>query len=96
MAPETFGKRFLMEFRRLGGTTQNWPDRAVTLLEHADRRQFIDALKTGSSKTAAALGIAAHTDEPERLARRAVEFEKQKNASADLLSVLTAIATNSS
>jgi hypothetical protein len=49
MPPQTFGNRFLMEFRRLGGSTRNWPGRAVTLLDRAERRQFIKRVSSGAS-----------------------------------------------
>jgi hypothetical protein len=78
MAPQTFGNRFLTEFRRLGGSTRSWPERAVALLNEADRRQFIDALRKASPATAAQLVITAHTAEPKKLAKRAVELTKPK------------------
>jgi len=90
MPPQTFGNRFLVEFRRLGGSTRDWPDRALTLLDQADRRQFIDALSKASSKTAKQLVIAAHTAEPEKLAKRAVELTK--GAHAELVGLLTGLA----
>jgi hypothetical protein len=96
MAPQTFGHRFLLEFRRLGGSTRNWPERAVTLLDQADRRQFTDALRQASSKTAAQLLIAAHTAEPERLAQRAMELTKAKEAHAELIVLLGVLAMTSS
>jgi hypothetical protein len=80
MAPETFGSRFLAEFRRLGGSTSGRPDTAVTLLKEADRGQFIDARKKASPRTAAQLAIMAHTAEPENLAKRAVEQRKPNPA----------------
>jgi hypothetical protein len=88
--------RFLLEFRRLRGSTRNWPKRAVTLLDQADRRQFTDALKKASSKTAAQLLIAAHTAEPERLAQRAVALTKAKEANAELIVLLGVLAMTSS
>src|SRR4051794_14559608 len=90
MAPQTFGNRFIMEFRRLGGSTRDWPDRALTLIDQADRRQFIDALTRASSKTAEHLVIAAHTAEPEKLAKRAVELTK--GADADVVALLAGLA----
>jgi hypothetical protein len=79
MAAQTFGNRFLTEFRRLGGTTQNWPQHALTLLDEADRRRFIDALRSASPGTAKQLTIAAHTAEPERLAKEAVDLMRAEN-----------------
>ena len=35
MPPQTFGNRFLAEFRRLGGSTRDWPEQAVTVLDQA-------------------------------------------------------------
>jgi hypothetical protein len=96
MAPQTFGNRFLTEFRRLGGSTRDWPERAVTLLDQADRQQFTDAFRKASSETAAQLVIAAHTAEPERLAQRAVELTKAKDANAELMVLLGLLAATSS
>ena len=96
MAPETFGSRFLTEFRRLNGSTKNWPDRVVTLLNQADRRRFIDALEKGSATMAKRLVVAAHTAEPEQLAKRAVELNTSKTGEAELLDVLAIVAGGSS
>ena len=49
---------------------------AVTLLDQADRRQFIDALTKASSRAASQMAIAAHTAEPETLAKRSVDLTK--------------------
>ena len=67
----TFGERFVEEFRRAGGSTGAWPAHAIEALRNADRRGFIDALRKVPSAPAKALAIAAHTAEPETLARRA-------------------------
>jgi hypothetical protein len=80
MPPQTFGNRFLAEFRRLGGSTSGWPATAVTRLKEADRRHFIDALRKASPRTAAQLVITAHTAEPEKLAKRAFELTNPKPA----------------
>ena len=40
-ASTTFGNYFLTEFRRLGGSTRDWPEHAVTVLDQADRRQSL-------------------------------------------------------
>lgn len=95
MAPETFGSRFLTEFRRLNGSTRNWPDRVVTLVNQADRRRFIDALEKGSSTMAKQLVVAAHTAEPEQLAKRAMELNTPKTGEAELLVVLSLVAAGS-
>jgi hypothetical protein len=71
MAPQTFGARFLEEFRRLGGSTKAWPEGAVERFAAADRRQLIALLETRRSQVSSELLIAAHTAEPEALARRA-------------------------
>ena len=94
MPPQTFGNRFLTEFHRLGGSTRNWPEQAVARLDKADRRQFIDALAKASSTAASQLVIAAHTAEPETLAKRAIELTNSDGA--DLLTpiVLAVIATH--
>ena len=69
----TFGERFVEEFRRAGGATAPWAPAAVEALKQADRRTFIAALNSVSSASAKTLVIAAHTAEPETLARRAVK-----------------------
>jgi hypothetical protein len=99
LAPRTFGNRFLSEFRRLGGSTKGWPELAVTRLNEADRRQFVDALAKASSATSKELVIAAHTAEPEKLAERAIALDKRKargGADAAMLSILGTLAAGSS
>lgn len=85
IAPQTFGNRFLTEFRRLGGSTRNWPERALTLVDQADRRNFSDALKKVSADTAKRLMIAAHTAEPENLAKRAVTLMGPQRTGGDVM-----------
>jgi hypothetical protein len=93
MAPQTFGNRFLTEFHRLGGSTVTWPEAAVALVNQAGRRQFIDALSRASSSTAKALVIAAHTAEPEKLAKRAVALNRSSHgAGAELLLIMVILA----
>ncbi|PYR94172.1 MAG: hypothetical protein DMF84_06380 [Acidobacteria bacterium] len=65
-------------------STRNWPARAVTLLDQADRRQFIDALTKVSSAAAKQLMTAAHTAEPENLAKRAVALMNSQDAGGDV------------
>jgi hypothetical protein len=91
MAPQTFGSRFLSEFRRLGGSTKTWPERTITLLDQAERAQFIDALTKASSRTARQLVITAHTAEPETLAKRALEL-KSVDANAEMMTFLALLA----
>jgi hypothetical protein len=93
MPPETFGHRFLTEFRRLGGSTRDWPDQAVTLLDQADRRQFIDALTKASSSAASKLAIAAHTAEPETLAKPTVD-RNEKDGGAVLMALVLGVMAN--
>ena len=93
MPPETFGNRFLTEFRRLGGSTQDWPEHAVTVLNQADGRQFIDALTKASSSAASKLAIAAHTAEPETLAKRMVDRNEKDGGAVLMVLVLGIIAT---
>ena len=69
----TFGERFVDEFRRAGGSTGAWPPDAIEVLRNADRRAFIAALGKVSSASAKTLAVAAHTAEPETLARRAAK-----------------------
>ena len=93
MSSQTFGNRFLTEFRRLGGSTRDWPEQAVTVLDRADRRQFIHALTKASSPAASKLVIAAHTAEPETLAKRTIELTKSGGASGLTSIVLAVLAT---
>ena len=90
MAPQTFGNRFLTEFRRLGGSTPDRSDQAITVLDQVDRRQFIDAL-TKASSTGKKLAIAAHTAEPETLAKRTIELTK--SGGADVLAPIVIAIT---
>lgn len=95
MAIATFGSRFLAEFRRLGGTTADWPPQAVAAFAAADRRKFISLMESRSSKISSELKVAAHTAEPEALARRAyarVSVRKGQDG-GDLLALLVVIAT---
>lgn len=84
MAPESFGWRFLTELRRLGGSTGTWPPAAVGALEQADRRRFIELLEKASPRASSPLAVAAHTAEPETLARKAMTHA----AGHDMLSTL--------
>ena len=79
----SFGVRFIEEFRRAGGSTDKWPSDAITALASADRRRFIDVLSKVSSASAKTLVIAAHTAEPETLARRAVTLTAREAADDD-------------
>ena len=91
----TFGSRFLAEFRRLGGTTADWPPQAVAAFAAADRRKFVSLMESRSSKISSELKVAAHTAEPEALARRAyarVSVRKGQDG-GDLLALLVVIAT---
>jgi hypothetical protein len=89
----TFGERFVEEFRLAGGSTANWPPDAMTALKKADRKTFINAFSRVSSEFAKTLVIAAHTAEPETLARRAAAARSADSGrDADWLAVLTVIA----
>jgi hypothetical protein len=79
----TFGERFVEEFRRAGGSTAAWAPAAVDAIKKADRRAFIASLNKVSSASAKTLVIAAHTAEPETLARRAVEQARAHAADND-------------
>ncbi len=87
----TFGERFLDEFRRPGGATTAWSPNAIEALKTSDRRGFIAALSKVSSASAKTLVIAAHTAEPETLARRAAKESRDDGADADMQFVLLAI-----
>lgn len=80
MSPRTYGWRFIEEFQRAGGSTSAWPPAALDALRKADRRTFIDALGRVAGPVAKSLLVAAHTAEPEALARRAVKAAKEGNA----------------
>ena len=75
--PRSFGERFVEEFRLAGGSTRTWAPAALEALKKADRRAFISALSKVSSDSAKSLAIAAHTAEPETLARRAVTLARR-------------------
>jgi hypothetical protein len=93
MAPATFGARFLTEFRRLGGSTEDWPPQAVAALAAADRRKFITLLESCRSKIGSELIVAAHTAEPETLAKRAFAHAPVQQADGgEFLSLLSVIA----
>ena len=66
----SFGERFIEEYRRAGGSTDNWPADAEIALKRAARKAFITAFERVSSEFGKTLVIAAHTAEPETLARR--------------------------
>jgi hypothetical protein len=87
----TFGERFVEEFRRGGGSTGAWPADAIDALKNADRRAFIAALRKVSSASAKTLAVAAHTAEPETLARRAAKEWRDDGANAEMWLVLLAI-----
>jgi hypothetical protein len=85
----TFGARFLEEFQQAGGSTANWSPQAFEAMKNADRRTFTAALAKASSAIGRELTIAAHTAEPDILARRAVALmKKAEPASADLWPLL--------
>ena len=95
MAIATFGSRFLAEFRRLGGTTADWPPQAVAAFAAADRRKFISLMEARRSKISSELRVAAHTAEPEALARRAyarVPVQKGQDG-GELMALVAFIAT---
>src|SRR6185436_21006774 len=59
MAEQTFGARFLRKFRQLGGSTTEWPSRAVDALADADRSAFRELVATGRSPIPEELAAAA-------------------------------------
>ena len=78
---QTFGARFLEQFRRLGGSTKEWPPGVLASLAAADRKVFIALVAAGGSPIDAELSAAANVVEPEALARRVfdrVERERQR------------------
>ena len=87
----TFGERFEEEFRRAGGSAAPWAPAAVEALKKADRRTFIAALSKVSSASAKTVAIAAHTAEPETLARRAVKRARADKAENDAWLAMVAV-----
>lgn len=76
---QTFGAGFLEAFRRLGGSTKDWPARTVASLAAADRTAFIALVAAGRCPIDAELSAAANVVEPEALARRVFErVERQR------------------
>jgi len=67
---ETYGARFLQQFRRLGGSTKDWLPSVVASLAAADREAFIALVATRRSPIDAELSAAANVVEPEVFARR--------------------------
>ena len=77
---QTYGTRILEAYRRLGGSTKDWPPSVVASLAAADRKAFIAVVATGRSPIDAELSAAANVVEPEALARRVFErVERQRN-----------------
>jgi hypothetical protein len=95
VTPTPFGARFLTEFRRLGGSTEAWPSTGVAALAAADRRQFISLLESHRSKIGSELRVAAHTADPETLAKRAYAHAsvQRTQEGGELMALLTVIAT---
>ena len=87
------GRRFLNEFRRLGASTRDWPEQAITVVDQADRRQFIDALMKASSSASSKLAIAAHTAQPDALAKRMVDRNEKDGGAVLMALVLGIVAT---
>ena len=78
---QTYGARFLQQYRRLGGLTKDWLPSIVASLAAADRKAFIALVATGRSPIDAELSAAANVVEPETLARRVfdrVERQRQR------------------
>jgi hypothetical protein len=79
---QTYGARFLQQFRRLGGSTKEWPPGVVASVAAADRKAFIALLASRRSPIDAELSTAANVHEPEAVARRVfdrVEKERQRD-----------------
>jgi hypothetical protein len=77
---QTYGGRFLQEYRRLGGSTKEWLPSVVASLAAADRKAFIALVAAGRSPIDAELSAAANVVEPEALARRVFErVERQRS-----------------
>ena len=78
MAGQTFGARFLREFRQIGGSTKEWPSRTVDSLADADRSAFRELVATGRSPIPVELAAAANIWEPEALAKRLFDRVKME------------------
>jgi hypothetical protein len=76
-----------------GELTRDWPEQAFPRLDQAHRRQFIDALTKASSSAASKLAIAAHTAEPETLAKRMVD-RNEKDGGAVLMALVLGVMAN--
>ena len=84
MGPQAFGARFLTEFHRLGGSTQSWPESTLAAVAAADRRTFVAALEGRRSQLDREMLVAAHTAEPEALAKRVLARTADKEGQQDL------------
>ena len=78
MEKPTFGTRFLREFRSLGGSTEEWPSRAVDSLADADRRAFRELVATGRTLIPLELAATANVWEPEAVAKRLFDRVKRE------------------
>ena len=78
MDEPTFGARFLREFRSLGGSTKEWPSRAVDALADADRSAFRELVATGRTPIPAELAATANVWEPEAVAKRLFDRVKRE------------------
>jgi len=78
MDEPTFGARFLREFRFLGGSTKEWPSKAVDSLADADRCAFCELVATGRTPIPAELSATANVWEPEAVARRLFDRVKRE------------------
>ena len=78
MDESTFGARFLRKFRLLGGSTKEWPSRAVDALADADRSAFRELVATGRTPIPAELAATANVWEPEAVARRLFDRVKRE------------------
>lgn len=95
MAPRTFGARFLDEFRRVGGSTEGWPESTLAAVAAADRRAFITALDGRGAQLDREMLVAAHTAEPEALAKRVVARTADKKRESELAALVGVIAAMS-
>ena len=78
MDEPTFGARFLRQFRLLGGSTKEWPSRAVDSLADADRGAFRELVATGRTPIPAELAATANVWEPEAVAKRLFDRVKRE------------------
>jgi hypothetical protein len=70
---ETYGRRFLDEWVRLGGLRSSWSYAALTALEEAGRAEAVALLRKNDSLLPYRIIACAETDSPEALAKAVMD-----------------------